>query len=343
MGWPLKKRALVLFTLLLFVFSGIIVQVYRLSDTYLSQAAEKQSTVTVTVANGRGTIYDAHLRPLVNASSEYRLSVAPSAEAIAALTPQIDREQLESLSERLQSGRPAVVTLRELKASVPDSTLFSVPVRYTEPLTAPHLLGYLDGDGLHGVTGIEQAFDEYLNQCGGKATVTYTVDAMGRPLGGIEPIIENTLDETKAGVVLTIDATIQRMAQTAAQKYMTKGAVVVMEPDTGRIAAMVSLPDFQPSNVADCLEDADSPLLNRALCNYNLGSVFKIVSAAAALEQGISTATTFTCNGALQVGDTTFHCHDRLGHGALDMTGAFAKSCNPYFIQLMQQAGGTSL
>ncbi len=343
MGWPLKKRALVLFTLLLFVFSGIIMQVYRLSDTYLSQAAEKQSTVTVTVANGRGTIYDAHLRPLVNASSEYRLSVAPSAEAIAALTPQIDREQLESLSERLQSGRPAVVTLRELKASVPDSTLFSVPVRYTEPLTAPHLLGYLDGDGLHGVTGIEQAFDEYLNQCGGKATVTYTVDAMGRPLGGIKPIIENTLDETKAGVVLTIDATIQRMAQTAAQKYMTKGAVVVMEPDTGRIAAMVSLPDFQPSNVADCLEDADSPLLNRALCNYNLGSVFKIVSAAAALEQGISTATTFTCNGALQVGDTTFHCHDRLGHGALDMTGAFAKSCNPYFIQLMQQAGGTSL
>lgn len=339
----MKRRALVLFTLLLFLFSGVILQVYRLSDTYLSQAADQQSAVTVTVANGRGTIYDTHMRPLVNASSEYRLSVMPSAEAITALSPQIDEEQLKAFSERLQSGRPVVVTLEELKASVPDSTLFNVPVRYEEPLLAPHLLGYLDADGLHGVTGVEQAFDEYLNQCSGKATVTYTVDAMGRPLKGIAPVIENTLDNVKAGVVLTIDATIQRLAQTAAQKYMTKGAVVVMEPSTGRILALVSLPDYQPSTVADCLESEDSPLLNRALCNYNLGSVFKIVSTAAALEQGIPISTTFTCNGALQVGDTTFHCHDRLGHGTLDMMEGFAKSCNPYYIQLMQRAGGSAL
>ena len=82
----MKKRALVLFTLLLFILSGVVLQVYRLSDAYLSQAADQQGSVTVKVANSRGTIYDARLRPLTNAGEEYRLSVTPSPEAIAALS-----------------------------------------------------------------------------------------------------------------------------------------------------------------------------------------------------------------------------------------------------------------
>lgn len=339
----MKKRALVLFTLLLFILSGVVLQVYRLSDAYLSQAAEQQGSVTVKVANSRGTIYDARLRPLTNAGEEYRLSVTPSPEAIAALSGMLDEEQLAAVSERLQSGKPAVVTLPEIPANLEGSLLFKVPVRYGGRLLAPHLLGYMDGDGLHGLTGVELAFDEYLNSCGGQASVTYSVDAMGKPLQGIAPQVVNTLADAKAGVVLTIDQDIQKIAEEAAKRYMTKGAVVVMEPATGRIAAMASLPDFQPGTVADSLDAADSPLLNRALCNYNLGSVFKITSAAAALEKGIPISTAFPCNGSVTIGNVTFHCHNRLGHGTLNMQDGFAQSCNPYFIQLMQQAGGSAL
>ena len=339
----MKKRALVLFTLLLFILSGVVPQVYRLSDAYLSQAADQQGSVTVKVANSRGTIYDARLRPLTNAGEEYRLSVTPSPEAIAALSGMLDEEQLAAVSERLQSGKPAVVTLPEIPANLEGSLLFKVPVRYGGRLLAPHLLGYMDGDGLHGLTGVELAFDEYLNSCGGQASVTYSVDAMGKPLQGIAPQVVNTLADAKAGVVLTIDQDIQKIAEEAAKRYMTKGAVVVMEPATGRIAAMVSLPDFQPGTVADSLDAADSPLLNRALCNYNLGSVFKITSAAAALEKGIPISTAFPCNGSVTIGNVTFHCHNRLGHGTLNMQDGFAQSCNPYFIQLMQQAGGSAL
>lgn len=339
----MKKRALVLFTLLLFILSGVVLQVYRLSDAYLSQAADQQGSVTVKVANSRGTIYDARLRPLTNAGEEYRLSVTPSPEAIAALSGMLDEEQLAVVSERLQSGKPAVVTLPEIPANLEGSLLFKVPVRYGGRLLAPHLLGYMDGDGLHGLTGVELAFDEYLNSCGGQASVTYSVDAMGKPLQGIAPQVVNTLADAKAGVVLTIDQDIQKIAEEAAKRYMTKGAVVVMEPATGRIAAMVSLPDFQPGTVADSLDAADSPLLNRALCNYNLGSVFKITSAAAALEKGIPISTAFPCNGSVTIGNVTFHCHNRLGHGTLNMQDGFAQSCNPYFIQLMQQAGGSAL
>lgn len=339
----MKKRALVLFTLLLFILSGVVLQVYRLSDAYLSQAADQQGSVTVKVANSRGTIYDARLRPLTNAGEEYRLSVTPSPEAIAALSGMLDEEQLAAVSERLQSGKPAVVTLPEIPANLEGSLLFKVPVRYGGRLLAPHLLGYMDGDGLHGLTGVELAFDEYLNSCGGQASVTYSVDAMGKPLQGIAPQVVNTLADAKAGVVLTIDQDIQKIAEEAAKRYMTKGAVVVMEPATGRIAAMVSLPDFQPGTVADSLDAADSPLLNRALCNYNLGSVFKITSAAAALEKGIPISTAFPCNGSVTIGNVTFHCHNRLGHGTLNTQDGFAQSCNPYFIQLMQQAGGSAL
>ena len=339
----MKKRALVLFTLLLFILSGVVLQVYRLSDAYLSQAADQQGSVTVKVANSRGTIYDARLRPLTNAGEEYRLSVTPSPEAIAALSGMLDEEQLAAVSERLQSGKPAVVTLPEIPANLEGSLLFKVPVRYGGRLLAPHLLAYMDGDGLHGLTGVELAFDEYLNSCGGQASVTYSVDAMGKPLQGIAPQVVNTLADAKAGVVLTIDQDIQKIAEEAAKRYMTKGAVVVMEPATGRIAAMVSLPDFQPGTVADSLDAADSPLLNRALCNYNLGSVFKITSAAAALEKGIPISTAFPCNGSVTIGNVTFHCHNRLGHGTLNMQDGFAQSCNPYFIQLMQQAGGSAL
>ena len=339
----MKKRARVLFTLLLFILSGVVLQVYRLSDAYLSQAADQQGSVTVKVANSRGTIYDARLRPLTNAGEEYRLSVTPSPEAIAALSGMLDEEQLAAVSERLQSGKPAVVTLPEIPANLEGSLLFKVPVRYGGRLLAPHLLGYMDGDGLHGLTGVELAFDEYLNSCGGQASVTYSVDAMGKPLQGIAPQVVNTLADAKAGVVLTIDQDIQKIAEEAAKRYMTKGAVVVMEPATGRIAAMVSLPDFQPGTVADSLDAADSPLLNRALCNYNLGSVFKITSAAAALEKGIPISTAFPCNGSVTIGNVTFHCHNRLGHGTLNMQDGFAQSCNPYFIQLMQQAGGSAL
>ena len=341
----MKKRALVLFTLLLLTFSGIILQVYRLTGNTLSQAAQQQQTVTVTVANSRGTLYDTLLRPLVNNGSEYRLSVTPDAQAIALLSKQLSDEELKAVSERLQSGRPAVVSLERPIISLSGASLFEVPVRYDgEELLAPHLLGYLDSDGLHGVTGAELAFDDYLNECGGTATVTYTVDAMGRPLQGVAPVVQNTLDNAKGGVVLTLDADIQKIAEEAARKYMTKGAVVVMEPSTSRILAMVSLPDFQLDTVAQSVEDEEnSPLLNRALCNYNLGSVFKIVSAAAALESGVSTSASFYCPGYAQVGSVTFHCHNRLGHGTLDMHGGFTQSCNPYFIQLMQQAGGRAL
>lgn len=340
----MKKRALSILVVFAVLFSGLGIRLYFLTNgSGLSSAANQQSGYTVTVARSRGTIYDTNLKPLTNTGSEYRLSVAPSPEALAVLSRQFSEEEWTSINRRLSDGKPMALTMDKAPNTAEGITVFQVPVRYSGQLPAPHLLGYMDGDGLHGQTGVEQIFDDVLNEYAGEASVTYTTDGSGAVLQGVAPQVENTLALSRGGVALTLDSMVQKIAQRAADRYLPQGVVVISDAATGHILAMVSTPGFQPDTVADVLEDKRSPLLNRALCNYNCGSVFKIVSAAAALESGISPSTSFTCRGHIGVQGVTFHCHHQLGHGKLDMTGGFAQSCNPYFIELAQKMGGEQL
>ncbi len=338
----MKKRLWIVYGCIITLFCGLLFRIYTLSDQYLRTAADKQSSVTVTVANVRGTIYDRNGIALVNSEKEYRACVNAIPSALTALSETMDATEFTSLSNALQSGKPVVVRLEELVAANGIS-LFEVPIRYGKRVLAPHLIGYMDGNQTEGLTGIEAAFDNILNSYTAKATVTYSVDANGKVLSGIPPKLTNSVSEPLGGIRLTIDADIQRLAEDTATKYIKKGAVVIMDPSNGDLLSMVSLPTYHPNAVADVLQDTDSPLLNRALCSYNCGSVYKILSAATALETGGETEKQYTCNGNITIGTNTFHCHHRLGHGALTMENAFAKSCNCYFIQLMQDVGGTPL
>lgn len=340
----MKKRSLVMFAAVLFAFSGLMAKVYDLTAGGLSQTADQQSSFTLTIANSRGTIYDCHLNPLTNTGTERRASIAPNPEVLAILSKYLDAETWQSLSERLQEGRPVIANLGDRALPLTAGlSVYTVPVRHSGDVLAPHLLGYLGSDGLHGVTGVELAFDEQLNASAGSLSITYKVDGSGKPLQGEVPTVTDTLAKSKGGVALTIDKEIQKIAEEAAYAGIQKGAVVILDPSTGRILAMVSVPEYQPSHLADYLEDPNAPLLNRALCNYNCGSVFKIVSVATALGKGIPLTQTFACSGRIPVGSLSFGCSYKLGHGVLDMTGGFAQSCNPYFIQLMQMAGGEAL
>jgi len=336
-------RIIAVLIIMMFLMLWLTAQIYSLISGRLSEAAEKQSGSTITVGNVRGTIYDCNLVPLVNTASEYRIASVPSPEAISLLTKRVDSSVMEMLSDRIHEGRPIVATIPKITIPTEGMVLFNIPVRYTLPLPAPHVMGYMDGDGIHGAVGAELIFDEILHNASGKAAVTYTVDAAGRAMQGMPYTVTNTLNDARAGVALTIDSDIQKIAETAAKEHIKKGAVIVMKPESGHISAMVSLPDFQPNTIADNLNNPDSPLLNRALCNYNIGSVFKIVTAITALESGISTGTIDECTGSVSIGGITFHCHHRLGHGTLNMTEAFSVSCNPYFINLNQQTNISAL
>ena len=339
----MRKRTAGIYVLLLFLLSGVVWRIYTLAKAGATTASEQQAHLTVTVAQGRATIYDCNRQKLVNREVALSSCIAPFPSTLTALSQKLPREQWQTLSERLSQGRPVTAVLPELYTSVRGLWQYMAPVRYSAGQLAPHLIGYLDSENAHGITGVEEALDEYLTAHEGRVRLTFDVDANGRVLEGVEPTAENTLRTTQAGVVLTIDSRVQYAAETVAARYMQRGAVVILEPKSGRIRAMVSLPAYDPTDVAASLNEPHAPLLNRAIQNYNCGSVFKIVTAAAALESGLTEEQSYVCSGYVQIGDQRFACHNRLGHGTLTMKNAFAQSCNPYFIQLAQQVGGQAL
>ncbi len=139
-------------------------------------------------------------------------------------------------------------------------------------------------------------------------------------------------------VMTTLSHRLQQAAQEALGNQT--GAVVVLEPTTGKIKAMYASPAFDPNTLQSQWEtlrtDATSPLLNRATQGlYPPASVFKIVTAAAAIEEGLDTFE-YNCEGQITQGGHTIACYNNHAHGVIDLTTAFEESCNTYFIALSE-------
>lgn len=148
-------------------------------------------------------------------------------------------------------------------------------------------------------------------------------------------------------VALTIDMDIQSAAGNLLGS--AKGAIVVMEPSTGRVLALQAYPDFNPNTVAnqwEVLRDhADSPLVNRATQGiYPPGSTFKTITALAAMEHMHGWQNfTVECTGEMYFQDKVIHCYNNKAHGTVDMKAAMAASCNCYFAALAEEIGAGDL
>jgi len=148
-------------------------------------------------------------------------------------------------------------------------------------------------------------------------------------------------------VVTTLDAGLQEMTTTALGN--SRGAVVVLDPATGAVLAMVSTPSFDPTYIgrdwAALRADAASPLLNRATQGlYPPGSTFKVITAAAALSYDAELINfTFHCHGRAVFGVNTLGCWGDTAHGEVDMRRAMAVSCNGYFAALAEFIGAGAI
>ncbi|MBR6741558.1 MAG: hypothetical protein IKL93_02310, partial [Clostridia bacterium] len=138
-------------------------------------------------------------------------------------------------------------------------------------------------------------------------------------------------------VVTTINVNIQKVAEQAAN-HLELGAVVVAEAKTSKIRAIVSRPDFTTSTIKEILNDKTTPLFNRALGSYNVGSVFKPCVAAGAIENRLNNFA-HNCTGSVKIIDRTFHCHEKTGHKLISLENAIAQSCNTYFFELGFKVG----
>lgn len=335
-----QYRIVGIYTLLLCLFLGMCFRLSSVSsDQKVLQTAQSQGASLVRAVESRGNIYDRNLTPLVNCPDEdhplYRAAVAPSSEALNLLSRYYDPQKLLTL---MRQGKPFAITLEKDMVYGKGIEIFPYVSRYSENQLAPHIIGYINGAG-EGVSGVELAFNDYLKDTGRTVDVRFQTDGVGTPFAGIAPEVEEVNADSREGLILTLDSRIQTAAEQA-MSGIAKGAAVVMDVETGDLLASVSAPAFQPTNLTASLEDSDAPFVNRAFSAYNVGSTFKLVVAARALEVGISPEESIVCTGTIEVGGQTFPCHFAQGHGETNMLRGLEWSCNPYFIHLIQEIGG---
>ncbi len=249
--------------------------------------------------------------------------------------------------------------VKTFQAELPGVSIMITPKReYKYPGLACHLLGYLGeisesqlksgrfpgykmGDYL-GKRGIELAWEQYLR--GRRGFRRIEVDAFGRELGQLD----QKLSTPGANVILTLDLKLQQEAEACLKGRA--GAIVALDPQTGKIRALASSPGFSPEAFGRGLSSRewqelcsrkDYPLENRALKGqYPPGSTFKIIMAVAGLEEHVITPNTVIyCNGVMPFGKHVFHCWRKGGHGAMNLYAALVHSCDIYFYHLGRRLG----
>ena len=230
---------------------------------------------------------------------------------------------------------------------------------YPNDSLASVLLGFV-GDDNQGLSGLESYYDTTLTGTVGR------VVAAKNALGADMPFSYQVVEEAKEGnsLVLTVDSYVQY----AAEKYLAealeinkasnKGTCIVMNVKTGAILGMAVKGDFDPNepftlSASDqkLLEDENPKFTRNELLNlqwrnkaisdtYEPGSVFKIFTAAMALEEGhTSLEHTYNCGYTIYVAGKEYHCHKKAGHGTVTLLQAMVGSCNPAFITIGQAVG----
>lgn len=219
---------------------------------------------------------------------------------------------------------------------------------------ASKVLGFTGGDN-QGIIGLEVVYEDYLQ--GKSGTILTVTDAKGIEVEAagerrIEPVSGNDL-------CISMDMNIQSYAtqlavQAMAAKEADSACILVMNPKNGEIYAMVNVPEFDlnnpyalPEGTSDAITAEEKQnILNGIWRNgcindtYEPGSTFKIITAAAGLEEGVITKeSSFSCPGFIVVDDRKIRCHKIAGHGTQDFTHCMMNSCNPALISVGLRLG----
>lgn len=360
---------LAVFFVLMFL-GGRLVYLMVFCSEYYGQKAEDLHERERDIKAARGRIIDATGKILATNKSVCTISVIHSQidepeKVIAAL-----QKELGLTEEEVRKRVEKVSSIERVKTNVDKETgdriraygLSGIKVDedykryYPLDTMASTVLGFTGADN-QGILGLEVKYDSYLQGTSGK--ILTLTDARGIE---IENAGETRLEPVNGyDLYISMDSNIQQYCEQAAEKaYIKKQAdevsVIVMNPQNGEIMAMVNYPEFnlnEPFTLieemgADGTESADKKqeLLNRMWRNpcisdtYEPGSTFKIITAAAALEEGVVSLTDqFYCPGYKLVEDRRIRCAKTSGHGAETFDTGIMNSCNPVFIELGERLG----
>ncbi|MCI7083707.1 MAG: stage V sporulation protein D [Tenericutes bacterium] len=206
-----------------------------------------------------------------------------------------------------------------------------------------HVIGYTGIDN-QGLSGIELKYDKILT--GKNGNIKYYSDGKGKRLALPETYVSPTSGtDVKLTVDLDIQLSLENELLNAYKKYNADGAIgIVMNPKTGEVLAISSIPSFEPANY----KNYSTEVINRNLAiwaNFEPGSTFKIVTLASAINEGKVDIFKehYYDKGSVKVANSTLHCWKRKGHGDQTFIQVVENSCNPGFVNLGQRLGKETL
>jgi penicillin-binding protein 2 len=380
----LTQRLTVIQYVVAIVFSALAVAfwIFQIaSHEKFREMAENNHMRRLPLPAARGVLFDRNGKILVENRSTWNIALLReqtreldrTLHTLATATGVDEAVLKETVNRRRRepSYRPIVLienaTFEQLAAflarqwELPGIIPQEVPTRrYPPDAMAAHLFGYVgevtesqlsrpeykgvESGAVVGQAGIEQAFNQYLMGADGDRFVV--VNSLGREISEVrtQPPVEGRR------LQMTIDADLQKAAEDGFHFFGYNGAAVVLDPRSGEVLSLVSLPAYDPNRFAIGIDRATwsalntdklRPLQNRALQGrYSPGSTFKIVVATAALEEGIASPDfRVSCPGGATFFGRYFQCHLKGGHGSVDMRHAIEKSCNVYFYTLGNMLG----
>jgi penicillin-binding protein 2 len=351
-------------------------QLQILQGSEYRKLSEANRLRIVNIPAPRGIIFDRNHTPLVKNSAYYFASVIPgefdrTKTNLLAGVLQIAPEQIQDgldvsgarpfVPVRLKQGLSfeEIAYIEARKSDFPGLMIEAeVSREYPYGELGSHLIGYLGKpspsqlkdpafknippDMFIGQWGIEKLFDDSLRGVPGKRIIE--VNALGRQLR----MLQETPPAKGNDLTISIDLNLQREAERAFGERA--GALVALKPDTGEILGMISKPSFDPNLFTRGMSrnewmaissNRKNPMLNRALqSQYPPGSTFKIVTALAGLEEGvINPDTRVDCRGSIRLGNRTFGCWRKEGHGVVSLYRALVESCDVYFYEAGKRLG----
>lgn len=333
------KRTAILLLIIWLMMIALSFRIYYISFGEINSkvlATAGVRTSKKVLYNSKGIIYDKNLNILAGAQNVYYLIINPrefDATELEYLS-QISNIEKSELSDKLKYETPFTVVSYVKPKDITGIFVYDGYARYPQYQTAQHIVGYVDNDGVKGMSGVEKAYDEFLSKFNNTSYFIYSSDAVNAIIPELDIQIENG-NETANGVVLTIDKKLSSFAEQTLKKYCSEGCVVVMNCNDGDIYTLSSIPSFDVNRIS---EYKNSELVNNALVNQTVGSVFKIIVSTSALQNNLEDFE-YDCKGGIEVSGRVFSCQNGRAHGLQSLEDAFTNSCNCYYIAIGQLLG----
>ncbi len=350
------KRIKILLFVFIAIFSCLVTRLFYIQivgGNSLAEEASAQRTNNVQIESARGDFIDKNGINLTSRTPKITLVLKPAllrdkGEEVEQICRLVGLDSDKTKDNIQRHNTPILVEVdQETKTIINEMNLDGISFinslnRYNTDTKAKHLLGYLNQVDKIGSIGLEKLYEKTLNY-GNEDLLTIFTDGKNELLNGLGYRIIKAEEKKnkKLDIRLTIDYHIQSIVEQALDKRGLTGAIVVEDVKNGNIVAMCSKPDFDPNDIEKYLSNNKRPLFNRAVAQYNIGSVFKLVDLAAIFEANPNYNMLFSCPGYIRVSDTEFKCSsfEKGGHGTVDINNALAISCNAYFINMSLDLG----